>query len=78
MDNAEEAKAMPKKQKCTISGCEKDSVPGLRTGHGKCQYHWNAGVWGKKWADECEQREEVARRVVALGDLKDQRNDRYK
>lgn len=51
---------MPKKQKCTIGGCGKDSIPGLRAGHGKCQYHWNAGVWGKKWADECEQRKEVS------------------
>jgi len=38
-----------KRQKCTE--CEKPSIPGIKRGHGKCQYHWNAGVWGKAWAN---------------------------
>ena len=41
------------KQKCTI--CGKPSIPGLKPGHGKCQYHWDVGVWGKSWADKMEQ-----------------------
>lgn len=40
------------KQMCSIPGCDKRSIPGLIRGHGKCQYHWNAGVWGKEWADK--------------------------
>ena len=38
------------KQTCTI--CGKPSIPGLKSGNGKCQYHWDAGVWGKAWADK--------------------------
>lgn len=36
--------------------CGKPGIPGLIKGAGKCQYHWNAGVWGKQWADEVERR----------------------
>ena len=36
-------------QKCTI--CGKRSVPGLRAGEGKCQYHYNVGQFGTAWAD---------------------------
>lgn len=36
--------------RCT--DCERPSVPGLKRGHGKCQYHWMAGVWGYKWANK--------------------------
>ncbi len=36
-------------QRCTK--CDKPSIPGLINGCGKCQYHWNEGVWGKEWAD---------------------------
>ncbi len=39
-------------QKCSVAGCGQLSIPGLVRGHGKCQYHWNAGVWGKEWADK--------------------------
>jgi hypothetical protein len=39
-------------QTCTL--CDKPSIPGLVRGKGKCQYHWNAGVWGEKWANEVE------------------------
>jgi hypothetical protein len=46
---------MPKAQKCTL--CDKPSIPGLVRGRGKCQYHWNVGVWGKEWADEVQKRE---------------------
>lgn len=42
-------------QKCTV--CDNPSIPGLHKGHGKCQYHWNVGAFGKVWADECEKRE---------------------
>jgi len=42
----------PRTQKCTL--CDKPSIPGLVRGKGKCQYHWNAGVWGKEWADRVE------------------------
>lgn len=40
------------KNPCTL--CGKPGIPGLIAGAGKCQYHWNAGVWGKAWADEVE------------------------
>lgn len=40
------------KQKCTL--CNKDSIPGLLKGHGKCQYHYNLGQFGKDWADYVE------------------------
>ena len=39
-----------KTQKCTE--CNERSLPGIKKGHGKCQYHWDMGVWGKKWADQ--------------------------
>lgn len=39
-----------KAQVCTI--CGKRSIPGLIRGQGKCQYHWDAGAFGKKWADK--------------------------
>lgn len=39
-------------KKCTI--CGKPSITGLKKGHGKCQYHWNVGVFGKVWADKVE------------------------
>jgi hypothetical protein len=50
-------------QKCTL--CDKPSIPGLKPGQGKCQYHWNTGVWGKEWADEVRKSES--------GDLSPQR-----
>lgn len=28
---------------CTL--CGKPGIPGLFSGGGKCQYHWNIGVW---------------------------------
>ena len=37
------------KNPCTI--CGEPGIPGLIRGAGKCQYHWNAGVWGKAYAD---------------------------
>ena len=37
---------------CTV--CGKPSIPGLHRGSGKCQYHWNAMLWGKEWADWVE------------------------
>jgi len=43
------------KNTCTI--CKKPSIPGLFKGAGKCQYHWNEGVWGKAWADNVESTE---------------------
>ncbi len=41
------------KNPCTI--CGKPGLTGLKRGQGKCQYHWNAGVWGKDWADKVAQ-----------------------
>jgi len=38
-----------RKQQCTE--CERPSLPGLKRGHGKCDYHWAKGVWGEKHAD---------------------------
>lgn len=35
--------------------CGKPGIPGLTQGAGKCQYHWNKGVWGEAWANHCEQ-----------------------
>lgn len=43
-----------KKQKCTIPGCGKESIPGLLRGNGKCQYHYNVGQFGRAWADKVE------------------------
>ena len=37
---------------CTI--CGKSGIPGLIKGCGKCQYHWNVGVYGQEWADKIE------------------------
>lgn len=51
--------AQRRQQPCSIPNCGKESIPGLKRGHGKCQYHWNAGVWGKEWADRCERENEA-------------------
>ncbi len=37
------------KNPCTI--CGEPGIPGLIQGAGKCQYHWNAWVWGEEYAD---------------------------
>lgn len=34
---------------CTL--CGKPGIPGLIRGAGKCQYHWNLGVYGPEAAD---------------------------
>ena len=39
-------------QLCTK--CSKPSIPGLIKGCGKCQFHWNEGVWGTEWANKIE------------------------
>lgn len=39
-----------------VCHCGKASVPGLRPGTALCQYHFNAHMWGKKWADRCTAR----------------------
>ena len=44
-------KTRKSRQVCTE--CGEPSISGLVRGKGKCQYHWNAGVWGKEWADKC-------------------------
>lgn len=41
---------MPKRQSCTV--CGKPSIPGLKKGKGKCQYHWDVGAFGQEWADK--------------------------
>jgi len=46
-----------KKEQCTQ--CTEPSIPGMLEGHGKCQYHWNAGVWGKEWADKVKADQEA-------------------
>ena len=50
---------MPKKgvgkQKCTL--CDKQSMSGFKKGHGKCQFHWYAGVYGIAWAKKMEAEE---------------------
>jgi hypothetical protein len=43
-------------QKCTE--CNKDSIPGLIKGKGKCEYHWTLGVWGKEWANKTLEKKE--------------------
>ena len=40
--------ATVKKQPCSICGLP--SVPGLKSGLGKCEWHWTAGNWGRQWA----------------------------
>jgi len=47
------------KNPCTI--CGEPGIPGIYKGMGKCQYHWNEGVFGKKVADEAKKREEERR-----------------
>lgn len=37
------------KNPCTL--CGKPGIPGLISGAGKCQYHYNVGQFGKAWAD---------------------------
>lgn len=44
------------KKKCTI--CGKQSIPGLKPGHGKCQFHWDEGVWGTVWAKHVKKERE--------------------
>jgi len=36
------------KQLCSICGLP--SVAGLKSGFGKCKWHWAAGIWGRKQA----------------------------
>jgi len=42
-----------KKTAKTCKHCDEKSLPGLKITPGLCQYHWNAGNWGKEWADKC-------------------------
>jgi len=42
-----------KKTAKTCKHCDEKSLPGLKITPGLCQYHWNAGIWGKEWADKC-------------------------
>lgn len=35
---------------CTL--CQRPGIPGLIRRAGKCQYHWNVGVYGQAWADQ--------------------------
>lgn len=44
------------RQQCTI--CDRRSVAGLRSGSGKCPYHWAVGQWGQEWADRCYPKKE--------------------
>ena len=39
------------KQKCAL--CNYQSIPGLKNGHGKCPFHWDAGLWGLEWSSQC-------------------------
>lgn len=43
------------KNPCTI--CGEPGIPGIIRGAGKCQYHWNAGVWGEEYADRVRGRQ---------------------
>ena len=43
---------MKNKKKC--QKCENPSVPGLVSGVGLCQYHYNEKMWGKEWADKVD------------------------
>lgn len=36
-----------------VCRCGKPSIPGLKQGIALCQYHFNARMWGKAWADKC-------------------------
>lgn len=53
-------------QSCTK--CPKSSIPGLILGAGKCQYHWNAGVWGEDWANLVQQSQED-QHIMELAEL---------
>jgi hypothetical protein len=43
------------------SKCGERSVPELRPGFALCQYHYNALIWGKGWADECKKADDRLR-----------------
>jgi hypothetical protein len=51
-------------QVCTV--CGKPSLPGLTAGNGKCQFHWDAGVWGEAWAERAEAERAQASRPKAI------------
>lgn len=54
---------MMKPNPCTV--CGKPGIPGLVQGCGKCQYHWNADLWGKHWADAVEAQKQAEREARA-------------
>jgi hypothetical protein len=37
-------------QRCTE--CGNRSIKGLKPGHGKCQWHWDAGCFGREWSKQ--------------------------
>ena len=39
--------------------CGLKSVSGLRRNVALCQYHYNAHMWGKEWADKVEAAKKV-------------------
>ena len=53
-----------KKNPCTLCGAP--GLPGLIAGAGKCQYHWNVGVYGQAWADQCARSSQSAEDVSAF------------
>ena len=46
------------RQFCTVCGGK--SIGGLKLWHGKCKWHWAAGVWGRNWAIQQYGKEPVA------------------
>lgn len=41
------------KQKCSKTGCNRQSIAGFVKGSGLCPYHYALHTWGKKWAKHC-------------------------
>lgn len=42
-----------------ICQCGKKSINGLKRGVSLCQYHYNAQIWNKQWANQVEASKKV-------------------
>jgi len=53
------------KKICRELNCGQPSIPGLVTGVGLCQFHWDSGNWGLAWAAKCNPEHSEAKAFVA-------------
>ena len=47
------------RQKCTL--CKHQSIAGIKSGHGKCPFHWASGNWGIDYASKIYPNHEQAK-----------------